>query len=319
MNVVDKLVQGIVEKKNPTVVGLDPDLKKIPRCYKALFRQGKNDFEETAEVIYQFNKDIINTLCPLVASVKPQIAFYEKYGSYGVRAFERTVRYAREKGLVVVEDGKRNDIGNTAAAYAQGHLGTVELASGAVSPSMDVDFLTVSPFLGSDSLSPFIEVCVQYNKGVFVLVKTSNPGSGEIQDVKTGHGLTISQEIAAYIAQEAKAFTGESGYSSIGAVVGATYPEEARTLRKMMPTSYLLVPGYGAQGGTALDILPCFNADGLGAIVNSSRGLLYSHMSDGERENCGRDEYLASVYRAAEAMRQEIYAVLKENCPDMAY
>ena len=319
MNIVDQLISQIMEKKNPTVLGLDPDINKFPKCYKSLYKGSGNDFQETADIIFQFNKDIIDTVYPLISSVKPQIAFYEKYGSYGVHAFEQTVRYAHEKGLVVIEDGKRNDIGNTANAYAQAHLGNVELISGVISPSINADFLTVLPFLGTDSLQPFVDVCISNNKGVFILVKTSNPGSGEIQDIKTTHGLTISQEIANYVATQALTFMGQYGYSSIGAVVGATYPEEAKILRQMMPTSYFLVPGYGAQGGTAKDIIPCFNPDGLGAVVNSSRGLLYSHMSDSERNNCTKEEYLLSVYNATKAMQQEIYTTLKSNCPNMKY
>lgn len=317
---IDRLVREIKKKKNPTVVGLDPDIKKMPACYKAMFCQNTgNDMKETAEVIYRFNQDIIDTVCSLVPAVKPQIAFYEKYGSYGISVFERTVSYAHQKGLLVVEDGKRNDIGNTAAAYAQGHLGQVELLSGDVSFSINADFLTVSPYLGRDSILPFIDVCSSMDKGIFVLVKTSNPGAGEIQDVKTADGFTISQQIALYLNEKAKNFTGESGYSSIGAVVGATYPKDAEILRKMMPASYFLVPGYGTQGGTALDILPCFNQDGLGAIVNSSRGLLYSHMSDDERNKCTKEEYLDSVYKATKTMQETIYEVLKTNCSDMDY
>ena len=247
------------------------------------------------------------------------MAFYEKYGSCGVAAFEKTVRYAKSKGLIVVEDAKRNDIGNTAKAYADGHIGEVELLDGTSAPSFGADFLTVTPFLGSESLHPFIDVCIKNNKGVFVLVKTSNTSSGEIQDVVTEDGLTISQSIAKYVSEQADAFVGEYGYSSIGAVVGATYPEEAILLRKMMPRSYFLVPGYGAQGGGAKDILPCFNEDGLGAIVNSSRGILYTHMSDEERAQCSRREYLASVRAATLKMQEDVYGTLKKNCAHMIY
>ena len=247
------------------------------------------------------------------------MAFYEKYGSYGVSAFEKTVAYAKSKGLVVVEDGKRNDIGNTARAYADGHLGNVELLDGSHVPSLNADFLTVSPFLGSESLQPFIDVCVSSNKGIFVLVKTSNTSSGEIQDVSTADGLTISQSIAKYVSEQTTFFIGEYGYSPIGAVVGATYPEEAIALRKAMPRSYFLVPGYGVQGGGASDVLPCFNPDGLGAIVNSSRGILYIHMSNDERAHCSRDEYLQNVRLAVKRMQADIYSVLKAKYQQMVY
>lgn len=318
MNIVDKLIENTIRTKNPSVIGLDPDIGKIPACYKVNVK-GTNPFEAVADVIYEFNHDIIDTVSELVPAVKPQMAFYEKYGSYGVAALEKTVAYAKAKGLVVIEDAKRNDIGNTAKAYADGHLGCVELLDGSHIPSIDADFLTVTPFLGSESLKPFIDVCVKNNRGIFVLVKTSNVSSGEIQDVVTSNGITISQCIAKYVSEQADSLTGKHGYSSIGAVVGATYPGEALSLRKLMPRSYFLVPGYGAQGGGAKDILPCFNEDGLGAIVNSSRGILYTHMSDEERAKCSREEYLVSVKEATLQMQKDIYSALKNEYGKMRY
>lgn len=318
MNMIDKLIENTIKMKNPSVIGLDPDIRKIPTCYKT-DSKSKNPFEAIADVICAFNRDIIDTVYEFVPAVKPQMAFYEKYGSYGVAAFEKTVAYAKSKGLVVIEDAKRNDIGNTAKAYADGHLGTVELLDGSAMPAIDADFLTVTPFLGSESLEPFIDVCMKNNKGIFVLVKTSNISSGEIQDVIAANGLTISQNIAHYVSERANFMVGKYGYSPIGAVVGATYPEEAITLRKMMPKSYFLVPGYGAQGGGAEDILSCFHSDGLGAVVNSSRGILYTHMSDEEKARCSRREYLASVRTATLKMREDIYGVLKKNCGNMIY
>lgn len=319
MNVVDRLIESTIRTKNPTVVGLDPDLRKIPACYKKLSHSAADPLEAVADVIYAFDRDIMDTVAPLVPAVKPQMAFYEKYGSYGVAAFEKTVAYARSKGLVVIEDAKRNDIGNTAQAYADGHLGRVEVLDGTRVASIDADFLTVTPFLGSESLRPFVDVCMEHNKGIFVLVKTSNTSSGEIQDVVTADGSTVSQTIARYVAEKAGSFMGERGYSSIGAVVGATYPEEAITLRKMMPKSYFLVPGYGTQGGGAQDVLPCFDPDGLGAVVNSSRGILYTHMTDAERAYCSREDYLNSVRNAVVHMQVEIYTALKCRYQHMAY
>ena len=318
MNVVDKLIENTIRTKNPSVIGLDPDIGKIPMCYK-VNAKGNNPFEAVANVIYEINRDVIDTVADLVPAVKPQMAFYEKYGSYGVSAFEKTVAYAKSKGLVVVEDAKRNDIGNTAQAYADGHLGCVELLDGSRTPSIDADFLTVTPFLGSESLHPFIEVCKKNSKGIFVLVKTSNTSSGEIQDVVASDGMTISQRIAKYVSEQADTFAGEHGYSSIGAVVGATYPEEAVLLRKLMPKNYFLVPGYGAQGGGAKDILPCFNKDGLGAIVNSSRGILYTHMTNEERVHCTRQKYLLSVRMATVQMQKDIYSMLQHEYPKMVY
>ena len=318
MNTVDRLIENTLKTKNPSVVGLDPDITKIPSCYKTGI-QSQNPLEAVAEVIFSFNCDIIDTVYDLVPAVKLQMAFYEKYGSHGVGAFEKTVGYAKSKGLVVIEDAKRNDIGNTARAYADGHLGPVELLDGTRTPTFDADFLTVTPFLGSESLNPFIDACKKHGKGIFILVKTSNISSGEIQDVMTADGSTVSESIAKYVAAQAETFVGRHGYSSVGAVIGATYPEEALILRRIMPKSYFLVPGYGAQGGDAADIVPCFNNDGLGAIVNSSRGILYTHMSDEERTHCRREEYLANVRKAALKMREDIYSILKKNCTDMAY
>lgn len=319
MNIADLLKERIITTKNPIVVGLDPDLRKIPACYKKVQDNNKNPLLSAAQAIFEFNRDIIDTVSPFVPAVKPQIAFYEKYGSYGVAAFEKTVAYAKEKGLVVITDAKRNDIGNTAKAYADAHLGTVETLDGTRVPTFDADFLTVTPFLGSASIEPFVSVCKDNNKGIFVLVKTSNSTSGEIQDVITKSGLTVSQSIAKYVDENAQSFVGKYGYSSIGAVVGATYPEEAATLRMLMPLSYLLVPGYGAQGGTARDILPCFNADGLGAVVNSSRGILYTHISDESRKQCTKEEYLNGVRTSVIKMQKEIYNALKSEYPKMIY
>jgi len=318
MNTVDRLIENTLKTKNPSVVGLDPDITKIPSCYKTGI-QSQNPLEAVAKVIFSFNRDIIDTVYDLVPAVKLQMAFYEKYGSHGVGAFEKTVGYAKSRGLVVIEDAKRNDIGNTARAYADGHLGTVELLDGTRTPTFDADFLTVTPFLGSESLNPFIDACKKHGKGIFILVKTSNISSGEIQDVMTADGSTVSESIAKYVAAQAETFVGRHGYSSVGAVIGATYPEEALILRRIMPKSYFLVPGYGAQGGDAADIVPCFNNDGLGAIVNSSRGILYIHMSDEERTLCCREEYLANVRKATLKMREDIYSILKKNCTDMAY
>lgn len=318
MNMADALIESIIRMKNPSVVGLDPDIGKIPACYKK-GKPGGNPLESAAEAIAEFNRDIIDAVADIVPAVKPQMAFYEKYGSCGVAAFEKTVAYAKQRGLIVIEDAKRNDIGNTAQAYADGHLGMVELLDGTRTASVNADFLTVTPFLGSESLRPFVEASIRYNKGIFVLVRTSNASAGEIQSAMTPEGLTISQSIARYVASQAEVSVGSHGYSPIGAVVGATYPDEAVSLRSLMPKSWLLVPGYGAQGGSAMDILPCFNPDGLGAIVNSSRAILYTHMSDAERACCTRQEYLQRVRVAAKAMQCDIYGALKAAYPDMIY
>lgn len=318
MNVVDKLIERTIETKNPTVIGLDPDIIKMPACYKNN-NKDSNPLAVIADAICKFNCDIIDTVAELVPAVKPQMAFYEKYGSYGVAAFEKTIAYAKSKGLVVIEDAKRNDIGNTAKAYADSHLGDVETFSSSCTSAFDVDFLTITPFLGSESLDPFVDVCKKKEKGIFVLVKTSNTSSCEIQDVITTDGLTISQYLAKYIAKHSDSCIGKYDYSSIGAVVGATYPEDAISLRRIMPKNYFLVPGYGVQGGDSKDILPCFNADGLGAIINSSRAILYTHMSDDERNSCTKEAYLNSVRNAVIEMQKDIYTTLKDNFSDMIY
>ena len=318
MNVVDKLIENIIRTKNPSVVGLDPDLNKLPNCYKENISLS-DPFEAVAEAIFTFNKDVIDIVLPYVPAVKPQIAFYEKYGSYGLKAFERTVEYAKSNGLVVIEDAKRNDIGNTAKAYSDGHLGMVEMLDGTYKASIDADFLTITPFLGTESLKPFFDVCEKLKKGIFILVKTSNKDSGEIQDVVNSKGITISEAIAKIIDEKSAISKGLYGYSSIGAVVGATFPEMAAKFRMKMPKCFFLVPGYGAQGGGVRDIMPCFNSDGLGAVVNSSRGVLYDHMTPYERKQCSKEEYLLNVKNTVIRMKNEIYNELKKNYSSMIY
>ncbi|MBQ7849960.1 MAG: orotidine-5'-phosphate decarboxylase [Clostridia bacterium] len=318
MSVIDRLIENTIRTRNPSVVGLDPDIAKMPACYQAELT-GSNPFEAAAEVIAAFNRDVIDAVADLVPAVKPQTAFYEQYGSHGVAALEKTIAYAKAKGLVVVEDAKRNDVGNTALAYANGHLGSVGLPDGSCAPSLDVDFLTVTPYLGREGLQPFVDACARYYKGVFILVRTSNPGSGEIQEAAVPGGLTVCRRIAQYVAEQAEACTGRYGYSPIGAVVGATYPEEAAELRRLMSKSWFLVPGYGAQGGGARDVLPCFHPDGLGAVVNSSRAILYTHMSSAERARCTKAEYLQSVRAAAQRMQAEIHAALKAEYGRLVY
>ena len=316
-NIADLLCEKTIQKRSPIVVGLDPTVSRIPDCYFST--EAKHPFEIVANAIVSFNKDVIDVVSDLVPAVKPQMAFYEKYGSYGVCAFEQTVMYAKSKGLIVIEDAKRNDIGNTARAYANGHLGLVELHNGELVPSYDVDFLTVTPYLGSESLNPFIETCVTYNKGVFVLARTSNPTGGEIQEAKLASGETVSESIGRFVATCAEKFKGEMGYSSIGAVVGATYPEEAAQLRRTMPHSIFLVPGYGAQGANEKDIVSSFNSDGLGAVVNSSRNILYAYEKHHSKQNCTRTDYMDSVKKATLEMQNSIYSALKQEYSTMLY
>jgi len=306
-NFADVLIDKINEKQNPSVVGLDPRFNKIPKFIvdEMIGKFGKN-FQAIGMSFFEFNKGIINAVKDIVPAVKPQMAFYEQYGLYGVKAFEDTVRYAKSKGLIVIEDAKRNDIGSTAQAYSDGHIGMVDSFDGK-EKSFDVDCITVNPYLGSDGIKPFIESIKNYDKGIFVLVKTSNPSSGEFQDVVTENGVRNYIIVARNVNKWCDETIGSSGYGSVGAVVGATYPKQAEELRKIMPKSIFLVPGYGAQGGSAKDILPCFNKDGLGAIVNSSRGIIFAYEKNGRPE-----DFENASQEAALKMKDDINNALKE-------
>lgn len=305
-NIAEILNKKIIEKKSATCVGLDPSFERIPECYKQSYRGYEDEFRAVGNILFDFNKDVIDAVSELVPVVKPQIAFYEQFGCEGIIAFKRTVDYAKSKGLIVVEDGKRNDIGNTAKAYADAHLGSVNLLT-KKGAAFDVDWLTVSPFLGWDGVEPFIDVCAEYGKGIFVLVKTSNVSSGEIQENINQNGDTISVQLAKRVNEIAEKYYGEDSYSPIGAVVGATYPHEAVLLRSIMPKSIFLVPGYGAQGGTAKDVMNCFNEDGLGAIVSASRSVLYAYLKTVPCEECTKEQYKETVVDAVVQMNKDIY------------
>ena len=273
---IDKLVENIRKTKAPVVVGLDPMLSYIPSRIidKAIREQGET-CEAAGAAIWEYNKGIIDATYDLIPAVKPQIAMYEQFGLPGMEAFKKTVDYCKEKGLVVIGDVKRGDIGSTSAAYATGHLGKVQIGSKRVA-GFDEDFITVNPYLGTDGVKPFVDVCKEENKGIFVLVKTSNPSSGEFQDKKI-EGRALYEVVGEYVDKWGAEVIGNCGYSQVGAVVGATYPEMGKVLRELMPKSYILVPGYGAQGGTSDALRPYFNSDGLGAIVNSSRGIICAY------------------------------------------
>lgn len=270
---IDKLIGNIRRTNAPVVVGLDPMYDYIPAYLieRAVKEHGET-LEAAGQAVWEYNRGIIDAVADLIPAVKPQIAMYEQFGLPGLSAFQKTVSYCKEKGLVVIGDVKRGDIGSTSAAYANGHLGSVTIGS-TVCRGFDEDYITVNPYLGSDGVNPFIEVCRQEGKGIFVLVKTSNPSSGEFQD-RIADGSPIYELVGEYVDRWGSGCIGENGYSAVGAVVGATYPEQGKALRKIMPRAYILVPGYGAQGGKAKDLLPYFNEDGLGAIVNSSRGII---------------------------------------------
>ncbi|MGM0510602.1 MAG: orotidine-5'-phosphate decarboxylase [Thermoplasmatota archaeon] len=313
-NLADRLLDKIDEKRNPSVVGLDPRINRIPDFIKrTAMEETDTPFEAVSRSIIEFNKGLIDAVHETVPAVKPQMAFYEQYGSHGVKALEETINYAKEKGLVVITDCKKNDIGSTAQAYANAHLGKVDLIDGTCVFSFDGDMATVNAYLGTDGIQPFLDVCKKYGKGIFVLDKTSNPSSGELQDKTIKNNGTVYELMAKHIKKWGKGLVGDRGYSSVGAVVGATYPEEAKKLRDIMKNNLFLVPGYGAQGGTADDIQPCFNEDGYGAIVNSSRGINFAYERDPYKSQYTPEEYVDASKQAALDMKDDIITALRKG------
>ncbi len=300
---INVLVDCIKKKQTPILVGLDPMLNYIPEfLQKEAIREHGETLEAAAEAVWNYNKEIVDAICDIVPAVKPQSAMYEQFGIPGLEVFQRTVKYCKEKGLVVIGDVKRGDIGSTSAAYAAGHLGNVQVGSKKLSV-FDEDFITVNPYLGSDGIQPFIDVCREEKKGIFILVKTSNPSSGEFQDQKID-GKPLYELVGEHVAEWGEQCMGDD-YSYVGAVVGATYPEMGRVLRKVMPKSYILVPGYGAQGGTAKELAPYFNEDGLGAIVSSSRGIIAAYKQPAY-EKYGERGFAEAARQAALAMKEDI-------------
>ena len=304
---INKLVDKIKKTEAPVVVGLDPMLSYIPDpVLSGAFAEYGETLEGAAEAVWRFNKGIIDAVCDLIPAVKPQIAMYEQFGVPGLAAFEKTVRYCKEKDLVVIGDIKRGDIGSTSSAYAAGHLGQVQIGKSCFA-GFDEDFATVNPYLGSDGVKPFIEVCKENKKGIFVLVKTSNPSSGEFQD-RLIDGRPLYEWVGEKVAEWGAEAMGDT-YSYVGAVVGATYPEMGKVLRRIMPKAYILVPGYGAQGGKGADLLPFFNEDGLGAIVNSSRGIIAAWKQEAYQK-FGAENYADASRAAVEAMILDIRSAL---------
>lgn len=299
---MDRLLERIVKMQNPTVAGLDPKLSYIPEHIreKSYEKYGKTP-EGAADALLTFNKSLIDALCGIIPAVKPQAAYYEMYGWQGVRALAETIAYAKEKGMFVITDGKRNDIGATMQAYAAAHLGTTDV-EGAALEAFGADALTVNGYLGTDGIKPLLEVCKAGDKGIFVLVKTSNPSSGELQDKELADGRTIYRAMGDMCEGWGKELPGAYGYSGVGAVVGATYPAQLEELRKALPHTFFLVPGYGAQGGAADDVAPAFDENGLGAVVNSSRGIICAW----QKENCAPEEFAQAARREAVRMRDEI-------------
>ena len=300
---INHLVKKIEELKAPIVVGLDPMMNFVPEhIQKAAFAEYGETLKGAGEAIWQYNKGLIDAIHDLVPAVKPQIAMYEQFGIEGLMAFHKTCEYAKEKGLVIIGDIKRGDIGSTSTAYAIGHVGQVKVGSN-LYRGFDEDFVTVNPYLGTDGVKPFIDVCKEEKKGIFVLVKTSNPSSGEFQDQLIS-GKPLYELVAEKVAQWGEEHMGDA-YSYVGAVVGATYPEMGAALRKVMPKNYILVPGYGAQGGKGSDLAPFFNKDGLGAIVNSSRGIIAAYKQD-KYAKFGPECYADAARQAVLDMKEDL-------------
>lgn len=303
---INVLVDKIKKMEAPIVVGLDPMMNYIPEyLVKNAIREQGETLEAAAEAVWQYNKGIVDAICDIVPAVKPQIAMYEQFGVPGVAAFKKTVDYCKQKGLVVIGDVKRGDIGSTSAAYAAGHLGKVQIGDSRLSV-FDEDFITVNPYLGTDGIKPFVDVCKEEKKGLFILVKTSNPSSGEFQDQKID-GKPLYELVGEQVARWGEDCMGDS-YSYIGAVVGATYPEMGKVLRKIMPKTCILVPGYGAQGGTAKELAPYFNEDGLGAIVNSSRGIIAAYKQPAY-EKYGEEGFADAARQAALDMKADLRSI----------
>ncbi|MDR1892993.1 MAG: orotidine-5'-phosphate decarboxylase [Oscillospiraceae bacterium] len=300
---LDRLIEGIKTLKSPIVAGLDPKLEYIPDF---IINQtqvgGVTTFESAAEAIFEFNRRLIDSLCGIVPAIKPQCAYYELYGWQGMRALKRTIDYAKQKGMFVVTDGKRNDIDSTMEAYAQAHLGVTSR----LGEAFGGDALTVNGYLGSDGIRPLLRVCAECDKGIFILVKTSNKSSGELQDKRLETGETIFEAMGKMCRGWGKELPGKTGYTGVGAVVGATYPEQLTALRQELPETFFLVPGYGAQGGGAANVAGAFDPQGGGAIINSSRAIMCAW----KKEGCDPEDFAGAAQREAQRMREEIFEFL---------
>ena len=314
---INKLIDKIQKTGAPIVVGLDPTMKFVPEhIQKKAFAEYGETMKGAAEAVWQYNKAIVDAIYDLIPAVKPQIAMYEQFGVEGLIAFQKTVDYCKQKDLVVIGDVKRGDIGSTSDAYAVGHLGQVKVGN-TMCRGFDEDFVTVNPYLGSDGVKPFIKVCQEEKKGIFVLVKTSNPSSGELQDrlVKSNEEGGSDRPLYEIVGEQVAAWGTEcmgDSYSYIGAVVGATYPEQGRILRDIMPKAFILVPGYGAQGGKGADLVHFFDKDGLGAIVNSSRGIIAAYQQE-QYAQYGAQNFADASRAAVLAMKEDIARALKER------
>ena len=306
-NIIDQLIDKIKIMQNPTVIGLDPRYEMLPKCVKEKYPE---TLEGVGQAIIEYNKALIDEICDIIPAIKPQIAFYEMYGIPGMQAFKETCEYAKQKGMFVIADINRGDIGSTAQGYSNAYLGKTKIGENEQS-LYDIDFVTVNPYMGTDCVKPFIEDCKKYNKGLFILVKTSNPSSGELQDVKLESGEEVYTRVAKYVENWGEELRGEYNYSSVSAVVGATYPEQLKQLRKVAPHTYFLIPGYGAQGGKAEDIALGFDENGLGGIVNASRSLMCAYKSDMWKNKFEEKDYAKATRAEALRMKEELCSKIK--------
>ena len=308
MNAIDNLIEKIKETNNPTVMGLDPRYDMIPEIVRNKY---SNDLEGISKAILEYNKELIDNTYDIIPAIKPQLAFYEMFGIEGMKAFKETCKYAKEKGMIVIADAKRGDIGSTAKGYSNAYLGQTPMGENKIEVFENIDFLTVNPYLGVDSITPFVEDCIKYGKGIFVLVKTSNPSSGELQDLKLENGKTVYEHVASLVEKWGENLRGKYGYSSVAAVVGATYPEQLKEIREKAPHTYFLIPGYGAQGGKAEDIALGFDINGLGGIVNASRSLMCAYKSDKWKEKFSEAEYGKATRAETLDMKEVLNSVIK--------
>ena len=298
----DRLIENIVRTQNPSVVGLDPKLEYVPEYIRQKnFKKYGKDLKGAAKAILEFNKEIIDEIHDICPAIKPQAAYYEMYGYQGVKTLYKTIQYAQSKGMFVMTDGKRNDIGATMEAYATAHLGLTDV-DGEKIAAFGADALTVNGYLGTDGINPLLEQCKAFDKGIFVLVKTSNKSSGELQDLMIGN-KSVYATMGAMCESWGRDNIGKYGYSAVGAVVGATYPEQLAEMRKALPHTFFLVPGYGAQGGGAEGVAKAFDENGLGAIVNSSRGVMCAYKKE---DGCDEKDFAKAARREVIRMKEDI-------------
>lgn len=308
-NIMDRLIEKIKETNNPTVIGVDTRYDMVPECVKSKYPK---DINGMCEAMLEYSKGLIDATYDIIPAVKLQSAYFEMYGVQGIKLYKEMIDYCKQKDMIVMADVKRGDIGSTSSGYSRAYLGK-NIINGKEEGIFDVDFATVNPYMGSDCVNPFVEDCKKYDKGIFVLVKTSNKSSGEIQDLKTEDGEEIYKKVARLANNWGDELIGEYGYSSVSAVIGATYPKQLKELRELMPNAYFLIPGYGAQGGKAEDIALGFDENGLGGIVNATRSLMCAYKSDLWKDKFAEEDYAKATRAEAVRMRDELNRAIKKE------